>query len=384
MGQYNQSLYIPSAYNNDFFDKDSLYENSDHENNNNNESKKEKINSKNSLNFKNYSDYLKIIEKFEEIFEKKLPKDQKIIFNNKKNLLYIINNSYFKNLNHKKFSMHQLFNNAINLYNRIEFVYGRTDNYPKEELSKISYPLIAQYLSQNSKNEDELKNTEVSNKIIKRINYLTEEFPLKLNDIKDLIMKKCCFVYGYDLEMNLNIYINQEALNENKIHFNRILIFIIFIQEHILSVLIKNHFYFDKKINVILNCDKKEPNTDLLMFLIIYLDNYCPFILKALHVINYDFEKLKLNFSFKENIKNYELSKLLFFHTNKEKVLMKYIKEKMIPKNFGGIAEIRDISFRENINDDEDYNNFLVGFAQYFIDSIFVKTKKNEESRNKE
>ena len=381
MGQYN-SLYIPSAYNNDFFDKDFLSGNLGNENNNS-KNKKEKTSSKNTINFKNYSDYSVVMKKFEDLFGKKLPKDKKIIFNNQKNLLLIINNSYFKNLNHNNISMPKLFNNAVNLYNRIKSIYGYSDNYPKAELSEISYPLIAQYLSQSSKNEDELINTEVSNKIIKRINYLSEEFPFKLFDIIDLIIKKCCFLYGYDLEMNLNIYINQEILNKNKINFNRILVFIIFVERHILSVLINNRFYFDNKINVILNCDKKEPNTDLLTCLIIYLNNYYPFILKALHIINYDLEKVKKNFSFKENIKNYKLSKLLLFHKNEEKVLTKYIKEKMIPKNYGGEAEIEEINFRENINDQEDYDfNFLSELAEYFIDSIFLKTKKNMKNGN--
>jgi hypothetical protein len=47
--------------------------------------------------------------------------------------------------------------------------------------------------------ENELIN--ISDKIIKRTNFLSEEFPFKLYHIINIIQSKCCFVYGYDEEL---------------------------------------------------------------------------------------------------------------------------------------------------------------------------------------
>ena len=65
------------------------------------------------------------------------------------------------------------------VYHRIGSIYGNSRPYPQRELEKITFPLISKYCVHSSNTNEEF--VSISDKIIKRTNFLTEEFPLKLN-----------------------------------------------------------------------------------------------------------------------------------------------------------------------------------------------------------
>ena len=189
------------------------------------------LKNKQKLSFINYSEYQKSMETFINFFNIYIPKEVKS-FNNKKRIINQIENSYF-NLLTPELNSEKLFNATMAIYHRIGSVYGATQNYPLSELKKITFPLIAKYLSCDFENENQL--ISISDKIIKRTNFLSEEFPFKLYHIINIIQSKCCFIYGYDEELNLNFYLLPYNLGvENNISFIDYIIYFTFINEVIL------------------------------------------------------------------------------------------------------------------------------------------------------
>ena len=87
-------------------------------------------------------------------------------------------------------NMEKIFNYSIAIYHRISSIYGVNDNYPPEELEAITIPMISKYLSYEYEKEDL---NLVADKIIKRINFFTEEFPFKLYHLYNMIQIGCCY-----------------------------------------------------------------------------------------------------------------------------------------------------------------------------------------------
>ena len=69
----------------------------------------------------------------------------------------------------------------MTVYHRIGSIYGNSRPCPQHELEKITFPLIAKYCAYNTDSTTDEEFVSISDKIIKRTNFLTEEFPLKLN-----------------------------------------------------------------------------------------------------------------------------------------------------------------------------------------------------------
>ena len=89
-------------------------------------------------------------------------------------------NSYFSLLDND-LTCDKIFNITMAVYHRIGSIYGNSRPYPQQELEKITFPLIAKYCAYNTDSTTDEEFVSISDKIIKRTNFLTEEFPLKLN-----------------------------------------------------------------------------------------------------------------------------------------------------------------------------------------------------------
>ena len=332
------------------------------------------LKNKQKLSFINYSEYQKSMETFINFFNIYIPKEVKS-FNNKKRIINQIENSYF-NLLTPELNSEKLFNATMAIYHRIGSVYGATQNYPLSELKKITFPLIAKYLSCDFENENQL--ISISDKIIKRTNFLSEEFPFKLYHIINIIQSKCCFIYGYDEELNLNFYLLPYNLGvENNISFIDYIIYFTFINEIILSNLKKKGFQFSDKINIIISFNGLEQNTELISFIMIYINNYFPLIVNKMHIVNYNITLLKKNITFQESLDKIDYFRLIYFHSNKNysSLLTKTIKVDNLPVEFGGNAIVPSFDFKRDNQDVE----LFEAFAEYLAKNIFCEYKSIEK-----
>ena len=336
------------------------------------------LKNKQKLSFIHYSEYQKSMETFINFFNIYIPKEVKS-FNNKKRIINQIENSYF-NLLTPELNSEKLFNATMAIYHRIGSVYGATQNYPLSELKKITFPLIAKYLSCDFENENQL--ISISDKIIKRTNFLSEEFPFKLYHIINIIQSKCCFIYGYDEELNLNFYLLPYNLGvENNISFIDYIIYFTFINEIILSNLKKKGFQFSDKINIIISFNGLEPNTELISFIMIYINNYFPLMVNKMHIVNYNISLLKKNITFQESLDKIDYFRLIYFHNNKNysQVLSNTIKVDNLPIEFGGNAKVNSFDFKKENAEVELYEEF----AEFLAHNIFCEYKSEINQINK-
>ena len=161
------------------------------------------------LNFKDYNDYFKMTVVINEILTKNLPKI--IIENNFKCPKRVKKDSeffYYEYMN--DVDQAKLFDISMCVYQKIISIYKSSQNYPKQEIAKISYGLISRYQTFFSGEEDELNL--ITEKIIKRINYFSEEFPKKLKNLKKIFLSRKIYLFAYDRNLKINIYI--EPFNE--------------------------------------------------------------------------------------------------------------------------------------------------------------------------
>ena len=316
------------------------------------------------LSFNSYSDYLRIMANFKTIFIKYIPRNVNIGKNNKR-MIKQIENSYYKELPNN-LTMEKIFSATIGFYHRISSIYGTSINYPKTELAKINFPLIAKYIACNFDNEDI---TNISHFIIKRINFLSEEFPFKLEHMINTLKQKCCYVYGYDNQLNLNFFMSPFNIqNKEFISYIDYVIYITFIIEIVYPMLINNQFKLNDKFNIIINFGMKEPDTELISYLMNFLYKIYPLFLNKMHIVNYNKNLLERNLTFQENFNKIDVFKKIIFHnnTNYTLILSNSIKIDMLPKEFGGNAEVHNFDF-----DIEDENELYEEFAQYLALNIF-------------
>ena len=326
------------------------------------------------LFFENYGDYLKGVLVLKHLIKSVI--SNYVILNAKQNSKILkIKNSYFNYLEKSDINMEVLFNTTMSVYHRIGTLYGVNQNYPKEELSKITFPLIAKYLAYNSFNRE----TSIKNKIIKRINFFCEEFPYKLYKIMNLIQTKCCYVYGYDIELNLNIYIEPKNLGNyiKYISFMDYIIYISFIVEIILPALKDNGKYFNNKINILINFNGEEANSEMITFIMTYMDNLFPLTLNKMHIINYSIKKLKQDITFQESLEKINYFQMIFFHHNNSyiDILKKVIDINMMPVSFKGKANVPIFDFKNNMKNPN-------AFVKYLIKCIFGLERDISKANN--
>lgn len=323
----------------------------------------QEIKRKNKLSYRNYDDFKRAMKLFKEFLVENLPEEYP-----EASLAKQIETSYFQYLD-PDLSMEKLFNLSMSIYHRIGLVYGNTLSYPKEELEKIKFPLLAKYIAYNYEPEDEVSS--ISDKLIKRMNFLTEEFPLKFNQIINIIKNQCGYVYGYDSELNLNFYIEHFKVGYlNSISYIDYIIYLMFVVEIVYPSLQKDEKKFNDKINIILNFNGEEPNTELITVLLNYLDIFSPLIINKMHIVNYDVKKLKGNLTFRENLEKIDFFGVMYFHNNKNynEILSKSIKPELLPASLGGKAIVEQfVCDHEQLSERE----IFAAFSNYLIKCIF-------------
>jgi hypothetical protein len=204
----------------------------------------------------------------------------------------------------------KLFEIALLVFQKISSVYGNSFNFPKQELAKVDYNLIARYLAYEIDEEDDSGN--ITKKLIKRINFFSEEFPFKLKKLEKIISSKKIFAFGYDIYNRVTFYVKPYLNGLFSLEKLDYIVYMFFIVEHLLPTL-KEKYNFSDQINIVLDFDNNDADTELIRFIMYYINCYYPLILGKLHIINFQFETLKRNLSFKN-----ELGDLDFFRVSRK------------------------------------------------------------------
>ena len=341
-----------------------------------------KFDMKNCFNFKNYQQYFELISLFNEKLKETVTK---IIYINKFKPPKISNihskffyYEFLDDLNYNK-----LFDVAMFVYQKIGNVYGSSQNYPKQELSKINFGLISKYRAYDYGNDDEL--SIITEKIIKRINFFSEEFPFKLKNLKKIFLSKKIYVFAYDKNLRLNFYLepnnieNENELNEfetnvelkeDYFYFKKIennnenlsnyenlnkkykkdiflmnsdyITYIFFIIVHVLPYL-KEKFKFSDLINLTINFGGQEANTELINYIMNSFNKYFPLGLGKVNIVNFRVDSLRKNITFRNEIDNIDYFRNLIFHN--ESYQFQLIKENYInclPIEYGGYHSIEN------------------------------------------
>lgn len=318
-----------------------------------------------ALSFTSYLEYTQTLPKIAELISSYI---DDIIYKNHFTLvkpLNQINSSLYEN-DEFILSKDKLFEASMEIYQKINIVYNDTEsrNKIRNELNKITFNLISKYIfivyksnNINDSNQDSENDIDdisiISDYIIKRINFFIEEFPFTLYKLISIIRSKKIYVFAYDKSYHINFYISTHK-SSTITHFDYIT-YIFFINECILPLLISK-LHFNQSINLIINFNHDEIDTELICFLLSYLDRMYPMIINLIHIVNYDIESLKRNKVFIEDIEYYDSLKVLMFHNdNYKKNLIKNINPNCLPLEYGGYHSMynyyKDIDQAKSISD---------------------------------
>jgi hypothetical protein len=355
---------IPQISRKEYLSKDENYQNQN----------KESFDINTFFSFKNYTEYFEMSLIFNRLLKEITSKVALINkFNPPKKIHKDGNFYYFEYL--EELNNNKLFDVAMCVYQKIGNVYGSSQNYPKQELGKITFGLIAKYRSYDYGTEDDLPF--ITEKIIKRINFFSEEFLFKLKNLKDIFFSKKVFVFGYDRDLRLNFYIepnekisddniigiqSNKELNEEyflfkknrnlkkkkliyNLHHSDYITYIFFIIEHILPLL-REKFHFSNLVNLIINFRGQDANTELINYILTSFNNYYPLGLCKVHIVNFQVDSLKKNRTFRKEIDNIDYFRNLVLHNESFQFnLIKEIDINLLPIEYGGYHSL--ISFYE-------------------------------------
>jgi hypothetical protein len=206
------------------------------------------------------------------------------------------------------------------VFQKIGKVYGNTLHLPKQELSKIDYNLISRYLAYESENlelelpDDSMADNSVANitqKIIKRVNFFSEEFPSKLKKLDKIIKSKKIFVFGYDIYYRLTFYLKpykDRKMNQQHVQVDYMdyIVYMFFVIEIILPIL-REKYNFSDQVNLVIDFDDYDLDTEMIRFLFHYINSYYPLILGKVNIVRFDFSNLKKNLSFRKDLSTLDL-----------------------------------------------------------------------------
>lgn len=83
-------------------------------------------------------------------------------------------------------------------------------------------------------------------------------------------------------------------------------VYIFFIMEVLIPILKEKYSYSDQ-INIVLDFDNSEADTEFIKFILHYFNSYYPLAIGKFHIVNFPFEKLKKNMTFKEEMQKLDI-----------------------------------------------------------------------------
>lgn len=170
--------------------------------------------------------------------------------------------------------------------------------------------MISRYLAYEIDDEDDSGN--ITKKIIKRINFFSEEFPFKISKIEKIITSRKIYAFGYDIYKRITFYIKPYLNGYFSLEKIDYIIYIFFIIENLIPTL-KEKYSFSDQINIVIDFENNDADTELIRFLMYYFNCYYPMILGKFHVINFQLETLKKNLSFKNELVDLDFFRVFFY-----------------------------------------------------------------------
>ncbi len=137
--------------------------------------------------------------------------------------------------------------------------------------------------------------------------------------LEKIIKSNAIFAFGYDIHKRITFYIrpNKSLIKLEKLDYVNYMFFIL---EFLLPIL-REKYGFSDQIIIILNFDHYEADTEMIKFIFYYFNSYYPLQIGKFHIVNFAFEKLKKNLTFKSEME--ELDYFRVFKINISVLTMK-------------------------------------------------------------
>lgn len=289
------------------------------------------------------------------------------------------------------------------------------------KLSKSSLNIPKRSIIRSIHNEID----EIVSKIIKRLNFFSDEVPFKLNKIEKIIKLKKIFAFGYDNYNRINFYIrpnftdtsiydtstNTNTFNVNPTDFpgfssnssknlnkkysidsytnnnnfgsfsnksfnNKLssggnvnfdyILFIFFIIEFFLPIL-KENFNFSQDVNVFIDFNYLTIDSELIIMILHYFSTMYPMLLNRVVITNYVIEDSNVHESFVKQIEKEDLLKVVLFTDETIKLrIVSYTSPNCVPVEYGGYYYLDFNSLDERIRSVDE-------LIEWILSSLLVK-----------
>lgn len=276
----------------------------------------------------------------------------------------------------KLYPLTTLYNAMIKVFEKLNSYNANAYCLPKDELSKIDYNLISNYLScferdinQKTRKEDMM--VSVPKKVTKRINFFTDDFPYKLTNLDNLISNQSIKVIGFDKYLRLTFLIKPTNLQTRFKSNPNYAVYLIFIVEFLQPALIDT-LKFSDQISILIDFEQNEVDSELIKMIMAYLNDYYPLKLSKIFIINH--KPIDPRRSIYKSIKDEDTSMSVCYV--KESLLLITLKQHLplafIPQEYGGKLALPTSNKQiETINE----------MLEYFYSSLIPVTSNNSKDQ---
>lgn len=270
------------------------------------------------------------------------------------------------------FSMIKLFNIMQTLYYKINTIYSNSYCFSKKELGKVTFDLISRYLSyEENFISDETENITIADKVIRRLNFFTEELPLKMKRLDKILKSKQIYVSGYDSNYRLTFYIcpyrgdrvRHPKSGVRKISSIDYVTYIFFVTEFVLPSLVEI-YHFSEEINIYMDFEGNPVDHEMIRIILHYLNSIYPLSLNIACIDNfsqtsYEISDLTENLIAKEDPFNCVVVSDLNF----KPLIRKHFSMKCLPEKYGGM---NDFNLNEKLV-------FVDQLCEFLLNSILIQ-----------
>lgn len=236
----------------------------------------------------------------------------------------------------------------------------------------MTYDLVSRYLSYEDYNErDEVENSNITQKLIKRINFFTDQFPFQIGKVERVVKSQKVFAFAYDNCFRLSFYIRpyfKLSQTEDKFRLDKIdiIVYIFFVMEFV-QPLLKERFKFSEEINILVDFFDGLADTELIRYLIHYLTLNYPLLVNKIYLCNFQIDELRKNFSFLDEIqKEDKFNTIVYCEEGFQINLIQHFNPNCLPIEYGGYRYV-DLNFIPDELTLED-------LAEYFLSLILIKS----------
>jgi hypothetical protein len=335
------------------------------------------------LTFRNYKEYENKIKLFKNKVKESIKKVV-VITEYKPKIYKLITKLRNSNIKLQALQpLDRLYDTMLQVYHKINSIYTNSLLFPKDELGKVTYDLLARYLTYKDHLEMEYdeETSIVVNKIIKRVNFFSEDFPFKLNKIEQIAKTKRIFVFGYDSFSRLNFYLKPnfiESMPNNsdtgrstksliRLTSNNsdYLLYIFFIIE-LFTPILKENLNFSEEVNIFIDFNHQSIDSELVIMILHYFSTMYPLILNKVCLTNYIIEDKNVHSAFIAQIQKEDCFNSVVFCEEIFKLkILNFSSSNCVPIEYGGYHYL-DLSIVNSIQ-------LIDELIEYILSLILIK-----------